>query len=83
VTIEQRVKRFIVENFYLSESEIDDETPLIERGFIDSTGMLELIAFLESEFDFRIADTETTPENLATISRIGAFVSRRQRALAG
>lgn len=79
MTISQRVKTFIVENFYLSDpSELADDTLLVTSGIVDSTGMLEVIAFLETEFGIRIADDETTPENLESISRIAAFVQRKQ-----
>lgn len=48
----------------------------------NSTGMMEIILFLEGEYDIRITDRETIPENLETISRIAAFVARKQAAAA-
>jgi acyl carrier protein len=79
MSVQQRVKQFVVENFYVSNpAELSDETLLVTDGYVDSTGMLEIIAFLESEFGIRIADTETTPENLESIARIAAFVARKQ-----
>jgi acyl carrier protein len=78
MTIQQRVGRFVVENFYLSDpSELTDDTLLVTSGIVDSTGMLEIIAFLEADFGIRIGDHETTPENLGSISRIAAFVERK------
>lgn len=75
---QQRIRQFILENFYVSDpSEISDDTLLVSTGFIDSTGMLEVIAFLEEEFGIRIADHETTPENLESIERMAAFVARK------
>jgi len=50
---------------------------LIESGVIDSTGVLELIEFLEEEFGIAVDDSETVPENLDTIERVVAFVSRK------
>ncbi len=76
---QQRIRQFILENFYVSDpSEVADDTLLVSTGFIDSTGMLEVIAFLEEEFGIRIADQETTPENLESIERMAAFVARKQ-----
>ena len=73
-----RVKAFIVSNFYVSDpSELHGDTSLITGGFVDSTGMLEVISFLESECAIRIEDHEVTPENLETIDRIVAFVARK------
>lgn len=74
----ERVKQFIVENFYVSDpSELTPETSLIAGDFVDSTGMLELIAFLEREFGIQVKDAEMIPENLETLARIAAFVARK------
>ena len=79
MSVQQRVRQFILDNFYVSDpSELADDTSLITSGYVDSTGMLEVIAFLETAFGIRIADQETTPENLETIGRIVAFVQRKQ-----
>ncbi len=81
MTIRQRVGRFVVEYFYVSDpSELTDDTLLVTSGIVDSTGMLEIIAFLEADFGIRIEDHETVPENLGSISRIAAFVDRKLRA---
>lgn len=78
IGIRERVQHFIVENFYLSDGAgLADETSLIESGIVDSTGVLELIAFLESEFGISMADTDVTPENLETVGRIARFVAGR------
>lgn len=84
MTIQERVKKFIVENFYVSEpGELLEDTSLIGAGLVDSTGMLEVIGFLESEYGIRVDDRETTPENLETISRIAAFIGRKKSPAAG
>jgi acyl carrier protein len=77
--VSQRVRQFIIENFYISNpAEISDETLLVTNGYVDSTGMLEVISFLEAEFDIQISDQETTPDNLESVARITAFVARKQ-----
>jgi acyl carrier protein len=82
MNVSPRVKRFVVENFFVSSPDsIGEDTSLVAEGIVDSTGMLEVIAYLESEFGISIADAETTPENLETIARIAAFVGRKQAAL--
>jgi acyl carrier protein len=79
MSVRERVRQFVVENFYISNpAELADDTLLVTNGYVDSTGMLEIIAFLESEFGIRIADTETTPENLESIARIAAFVDGKR-----
>ncbi len=81
MNVRERVRRFIVDNFYVSDpSQLGDDTSLIQGGFVDSTGMLEVIAFVETEFAIHVDDLETVPENLETIGRIAAFVTRKQAA---
>jgi acyl carrier protein len=81
MTIQERVGQFVAENFYLSDpAELTDDTLLVTSGIVDSTGMLEIIAFLEDEFGIRIGDEETVPENMESISRIATFVDRKLRA---
>jgi acyl carrier protein len=83
MTVAERVKDFVVANFYVSDpAEITLDYPLVGRGLVDSTGMLEVIAFLEEEYGIRIADHETVPENLGTIALIAAFVERKRAASA-
>lgn len=83
MSVEQKLKQFIVENFYVSDpAEIRDDTLLVTTGVIDSTGMLEMISFLEEAFGISIADSEMTPENLESIERMTRFVSRKQQAAA-
>jgi acyl carrier protein len=82
--IARRVRQFIVENFFVSDpSTLPDDASLITGGFVDSTGLLEVIAFLETEYGIRVLDEETIPENLETIGRIAAFVARKRPPAAG
>jgi len=82
--VAQRVRQFIVDNFFVSDpSALADDASLITGGFVDSTGLLEVIAFLEAEYGIQVLDEETIPENLETIGRIAAFVSRKARTAAG
>ena len=79
--IQQRVKQFIIENFYVSDAAaLTDDASLISTGVVDSTGMLEVITFLENEYGVAIEDKEMTPENLETIGRIAKFVIQKQAA---
>jgi acyl carrier protein len=84
MTVQQRVRQFIIENFYVSDpDELADDSLLVTSGVVDSTGMLEMIAFVESEFGIRIADDEMVPENLESIERIASFVARKRQAAVG
>jgi acyl carrier protein len=74
--IEQRIRQFITDNFLFREdrASLTDTESLLEAGVIDSTGVLELVAFLESEFGLAVDDDEIVPENLDSISRIVGYV---------
>lgn len=81
MNVQQRVRQFIIENFYVTDAtELTDDASLIQGGWIDSTGMLELIAFLEDEYEIRVADAEMVPHNLDGVARIAAFVDRKRAA---
>ena len=80
--VKERVRAFIVENFLFgdaSQAPADDES-LIENDVIDSTGVLELVAFIEESFGLTMADGDIVPANLDTLERITAFVSARATA---
>jgi acyl carrier protein len=81
MTIHQQIRQFIIENFYVRDpSEVADDTLLVTMGVVDSTGMLETIAFLEETFGIAIADHEMTPENLESVARMAAFITRKRQA---
>ncbi len=78
-TISIRVREFVLENFYVPDpTMVTPETSLLDRGIVDSTGILELVEFLQSEFELRVEDTEIVPENLDSIEQITAFVARKK-----
>ena len=79
MTIQDRVRSFILESFYVDDpGSLTDDVSLIDSGIVDSTGMLDVILFLETEFGIDVLDHETIPENLETIARIAAYVTRKQ-----
>ena len=74
----EKIKTFIVENFLFgSEDGLKDETSFLEEGIIDSTGILELVTFLEEEFSIEVEDEELVPENLDSINNVTAFLERK------
>lgn len=74
--VETKVRSFIEENFLFREdrSALSDGESLLDAGLIDSTGILELVAFLEAEFRIRMADADIVPANLDSIKAIVAYV---------
>jgi acyl carrier protein len=76
--IKLKTRNFVVENFLFGNANgLADDTSFLEAGILDSTGVLEVVAFLEQQFGVRVDDDELTPENLDSIASIGAFVSRK------
>jgi acyl carrier protein len=78
--MEERIREFLAANFFLGDdpSQLNGSTSLIEAGVIDSTGVLELVGFLEEEFEIRIADEDLVPENLDSVDNIIRFVEGKR-----
>ena len=70
------VRAFVVDNFLFGaeDARLTDEASFMETGIIDSTGILELVTFVESEYGIQVADNEMLPENLDSLNNISAFV---------
>ena len=76
--VSERVRQFITSNFYVADpAALSDEDSLLEAGIIDSTGVLELLGFLEREFGITMSDDEILPENLDSIARLASFVGKK------
>jgi len=83
VATTDRIRKFIVSNFYVAGgTQLHDDTSLLEEGIIDSTGVLEVLAFVEKEFGIKAADEEIVPENFDGIGRIAAFVEAKRAGAA-
>ena len=72
------VREFVIENFLFGDGQqLQDDTSFMESGIIDSTGILELITFLEEKYEIKIEDDELIPENLDNLQNVARFVSRK------
>lgn len=80
---ENDIRHFIVENFLFGKEDepLTATESLLDRGVIDSTGVLELVGFLESTYGITIQDDELVPENLDSIERLVAFVRTKKQPL--
>ncbi len=81
MSLRKRVRDFIEKNFFVS-GPLQDDDSLLDQGIIDSTGVLEVIGFIETELGVEVLDAEMLPDNLDSISRIVAFVERKSPAKA-
>jgi acyl carrier protein len=77
--IESKIRRFVAQNYLHAPGAdaLPGTDSFLEKGIIDSTGILEMIAFLESEFGVKVDDEELVPENLDSVDRLVAFVERK------
>ena len=72
------VKGYIVENFLFGDdSRIGTDTDFLENGILDSTGVLELVGFLEEKFGIRVEDDELVPDNMNSLEKINNYISRK------
>lgn len=77
----QRVREFVTSNFFVQDAAgLTDSASLLDLGVVDSTGVLEIMGFLESTFGVTVEDDEIVPDNLDSIERIAAFVERKRPA---
>jgi len=73
-----KVRDFVVKNFLFGDGEsLKDDTSFIKEGIIDSTGILELIMFLEETYGIEIKDTELVPDNMDSLQNIARFVQKK------
>lgn len=80
-SLHDTIRRFILENFLFTDdvSQLALEDSLLGRGIVDSTGMLEIILFIEEQLGVKVADEDMVPENLDSVSRIAAYVTARRK----
>ena len=77
--LRDKLRLYILENFLFSDdqSELKDDDSFMDNGIIDSTGILEVIEFLEDECQIKVEDKDLLPENLDSISKIINFVNKK------
>jgi acyl carrier protein len=80
--VSAQIRKFVIENFLFEDnSDLGEDTSFLENGIIDSTGVLELIDFLEKTFGIQVEDQEIVPENLDSISQVAAFIHSKLTGL--
>jgi len=73
-----KIREFVVETFLFGDGEsLKEDTSFLEEGIIDSTGILELLMFLEETFSIKVEDDEVIPENLDNLQKIARFIDRK------
>lgn len=83
-TTTKELRKFIKETFLFGQEDtFSDDDSFLEMGIIDSTGVLELVAFIETRFGINIADEELVPENLDSINNLLRFVTSKTAVSCG
>ena len=74
------VRKYILENYLFSDdqSALADDDSFLDKGIIDSTGILEVIYFLEDDFGITVEDDEMMPETLDSVNNIVSFIEKKQ-----
>jgi acyl carrier protein len=76
--LEKTVREFVIRNFiFEDDGSLIPETSFLDNGIIDSTGVLELISFVEETYGIKVEDHEIVPENFDSIRNVASFVERR------
>ncbi|QGQ25082.1 acyl carrier protein [Gimesia benthica] len=82
--IQSEIRNFVAENFLFGEDpeSLQNDDSFLETGIIDSTGVLELVAFIEDQYHVEVDDDELVPENLDSINRLIDFIDSKLKELA-
>ena len=82
MSTEEKLRKYILETYLFTtdDSALANDDSFLDKGIIDSTGILELVMYLEEEFGLAVADEELLPENLDSINNLVKFVAQKQAA---
>lgn len=82
MSAKEKIKNYILENYLFTDDQdaLKDEDSFLQQGIIDSTGILEVIFFLEEEFGVSVADEEMVPENLDSVNNLVKFIESKSAA---
>jgi len=83
MSVEQKIRDYILDNYLFTDdqSALANEDSFLDKGIIDSTGIMEVIFFLEEEFGIQVDDEEMVPENLDSVKNIVTYVERKQASI--
>jgi acyl carrier protein len=77
--LEQKLRDFILENYLFTDDQaaLNSDDSFLDKGIIDSTGILELIFYIEEEFGVKVEDDEMVPENLDSVNNVIRFLNAK------
>lgn len=79
MTVKDQIKQYLAENFMFSDDgyQLSDSASFLEEGVVDSTGVLELVMFVEETFDVTVEDEEIVPENFDSVAQLAEYIHRK------
>ena len=81
-TLKAEIRAFVVKNFLFGVEEgLTDDGSFLEQGIIDSTGVLELVSYIEARYGITVDSNELTPDNLDSIESVASFLHRKSQTL--
>jgi acyl carrier protein len=77
--VKSEIRKFITDNFLYGQDgdAMGDDASFLETGIIDSTGVLELVSFIQEKYQIYVSDDELVPENLDSLNRLAAFIEKK------
>lgn len=83
MSIETTIKRYIKDNFLFTDNgNLADEASFLQEGIVDSTGVLELVMFVEETFDVTVEDEEIVPDNFDSVAQLARYVRSKRETVA-
>ena len=80
-TVQHEIRQFVIDNFLFGQgAQLKDEESFLDGGIIDSTGVLQLVGFLEQRYEITIDNTDLVPDNLDSVDRVTRFVQQKLAA---
>ena len=80
MSVHDEIRQFIIDNFLMGQDSdsLKDDSSFLEQGVIDSTGVLELVGFLEENYEIKVEDEELIPENFDSIQNLCIYLGQKQ-----
>lgn len=79
MNVKEQIRTYIAENFLFSSNgfTLDDDESFLEAGVVDSLGVVELVSFVEENFNVQVPDDDIVPDNFDSVDNLAAYIARR------
>lgn len=84
MSLQDEIRSFVIDNFLFGEDTgLKEDSSFIKEGIVDSTGIMQLVSFIQERYRILVEDEELTPENLDSISKVSAYIERKRELRGG